>query len=237
VTRQQLVEWLVANPAVVRANTTVGPNGQAVLPTATALQAIADRAIELTVGNLLTYESVLRAIGTRSKDYTLTDATVPIPDGDNVGEIVCVTIGDAKKPLRQFTNPADFSQWYYENVGDEDDATDEPVGFHMFTSTAGVQQLTIVPGIGDDTTLTVWYLRQYTHPFDISVFPATIASILATGCIETITGGEFSEGYQNAIARLAKRLTRVVPVPIPLRHSEEYETHWKTRNEDLAKLF
>ena len=238
-TQSEMVQALVANPLVKSATVVQKPDGTTTPLTPAELSSVCQTNLTLAVGELLTFEPIRDKLGLRSKSDTLTDNTYTLSKS-TYGEVVCVVIGDAQRPLRKFVDVEDYAQWNHETIGErEDDDVEDmsAIGFHLFDEdTSGNKLLTIVPGIGDETAIKFWYLKRFAS-LTVDLFPDDLHSLVFNATIEKIVKGEFTEGFKDSIGRLAQRVTPIVGGVTPERHRPSIEKRIKIRNRRYQQQF
>ena len=91
-TRQQIIDLTVSSPAVVQSHIRY-VNGQAVSPSEANLSALADRWIDVVIEDMMSRESIKRALRTELYALTLTAGTQTYELPNYVGRVVAITSG------------------------------------------------------------------------------------------------------------------------------------------------
>lgn len=235
------------NPAVIRAHSEVGPDGVSTPPSADALQSECETVLQIVLGHLLSHDTILRTIARRKHTITLsgsqwnsTTNTYTFVSGDSVAEVIDVTIGTAKKPLRKFIDEYDYNEWYYNNVGSDDAnaaVPDYAYGFYVFFQSADEWQLTFVPGVGDSTTADVWHITKLSTPYETTMLETNLHNLIYLAGVDFLTNGQFTNLTKELIGIVSRRVKPVKGGYQKIKHDPLVKAGLVSRNSQYSPLF
>lgn len=225
-TRQGIIDLVVATPAVVQAHTRM-VNGQPVLPSESNLSALSDRWIDMVIEDMMTRESIKRALRTEKYVLTLINGTQTYEMPNYIGRIVAITSGSLNRPLRSFITITDYLNWRYENDPYGTDDTDETMGYYFDQNSAdGDLRLTFVGSVSG--TADVWYLKKSDGPpYSVDLFPTDLHHVILSGVLaKMISNTSFNDMYEEAILQASKQLQPNVGGYSRMNH----DPRWRIKN-------
>jgi hypothetical protein len=227
-TDAEIIRLAVADPLVIAKHSTTGPNGVVIPIAQPELQSIAVSELQNELNSLLANPVISRALLEGDHSLTLSSGTT-ITQGLKftlprvIGTVVSVTTGTTKRPLKKWRTREDFESWYYRS-SPETTTTEDSVGWLVWDrSTQGEIIMLISPGIGDDTTANIHYVKNLGQPISLSIFPDNMHFLVSTGLKNRLTGGAFDYSYNTDFKRVIRRIEPMIggASPIPLSSEDE----------------
>ena len=240
-TNQQVVDLVIADP-LVRQRQSKLVNGVMVEPSAASLTGVAGAELQNEINSLLDRESIRRSLLERIYELTLSGGT----DADQgtyyempsyVASIVDVTIGTGHRPLRKFKSIVEFNQWWYSHIG-EQATTETAEGWVQWgRSSDGDIQFLISPGVGDDTTAYVHYVRKVTQPVQIGILPDDVHDLVVLGVKNRMTGGLLQGSYEERLTDVERRLNPMIGGADKMPHDQDFANFcWNQSMESAGPL-
>lgn len=236
------------NPAVVRAHSEMGADGVIVPPTADTLQSTCETALQIVLGHLLSHDTILKTIARRKTTITLSGAqwdpttkTYTFSNSEAVGEITDVTIGTAKKPLHKFVDELDYNEWYYNNVGSDDDSADDNTnyayGFYVFFQSSDNWQITFVPGISDATSADIWHITRIATPYEVTMIEANLHNLVYLVGVDLLKNGELTAQTDKLIGLISRRVKPVKGGVQVIKHDPRVKAGVVSLNARYSSIF
>ena len=225
-TRQQIIDLTVSSPAVVKSHIRY-VNGQAVSPSEANLSALADRWIDVVIEDMMSRESIKRALRTELYALTLTAGTQTYELPNYVGRVVAITSGSFNRPLRNFQTITDYLNWRYENDPMGSNTTDEALGYYFPQLSAdGDLRITFVGSVSG--TADVWYLKKTSGPpYSIDLFPPDVHHVILNGVLaRMIKDTEFNDLFEESINSASKQLQPYIGGYSRMNH----DPRWRIKN-------
>lgn len=231
-TDQQIIDRLMASPAVIDAHRYRDDDGNTHdLPTS-ALEARCAAAVSFAVMDALAEPMILRQL-IRSRSKTLTDNYFIVDD--DMGAIEEITIGDNAQPLEGFRSLKDYLDWNYDNKAEESSTDDPPSRFQMFDWDGDNRKVTIVPGAGTNTTCVVWYVPLYeAAQLTAALFPNDCLPFVYATALNYATGFRYEKQHQRAAQKLAQKMERTTSGTSPMPHSRGNLRWIRMQNAEIA---
>ena len=231
--KDQLIASWVQDPSVRQQHMRQTPDGVAVdWP---ILQARAQTTLQLVLADILSHNVVRRMLANSKRTVSGSDLTATITLKSYEREIIAVTIGSAYRPLTPFMNELDFIRWNHENVGDADTSSTAAEGYYVFfNGDAGQHQLTFVPGLGDNTTAVIWFLKAFNPPYTLSMIPDDLHYIVYIGGLNIMSGRRFEAAYKDALGRFFQRISPTKIGVSQQRHDPDVEKRNRLRNSRIS---
>jgi len=213
-TNAEIVSAVIANSDVIAAKTGRDGQGRPLPPSTAKLTGEAKVALQAVMSDMLLDQGIRRKILERT--YTLTcgsatEYTLP----SYITRVIRILCGSDSKPLRLFDDRSEYEDWYYAVYGDSSvDSSNEPlVAYISGRSPTGKLKITFVPGVGDETTLTIRYVRSVPTPYNIDVFPEEIHPAVMMGVLGWLAGGQYVRWYETAKNKVARYLDAIIGGP------------------------
>ena len=227
-TDAEVIRLAIADPLVIDKHSRRNPDGTMTPIAQSELQGIAASELQNELNSLLAEPVITRAL--LEADYALTLSTgTSVTQGlkftlpKYIGNVISITSGTDKRPLRKWRTREDFESWYYRSAPDSA-STLESVGWVVWEhGLQGEIVILISPGIGSDTTANVHYVKNVGQPVGISILPDNMHFLVATGLKDRLTGGAFQYSYAQDRKRVLSRIEPMVggASPMPLSREDE----------------
>lgn len=205
-TRDSLIKELTSNPAVRLAHSTRKTDGSIQDPPAAELEARCATALQFALFDAATNNAVARLMGNRRNTLTLTSGVATLED--DMGQVEAVQRGSDGSMIEGFANVRSYLKWMDRNGYSSDVANSANAAsrYHLFDrNEKGKRKLTLVPGTGDETTLTVWYLKKAGSPPKLEDFDEEVHFVIYAVAINYLTGFQYTQMIEAMIGRIAQR--------------------------------
>lgn len=213
-TNQQIVELVVANPAVIEKYTRV-VNGVPQPPNITTLQGIASSELQNELNSLLAKGPIRKEVLERSVSVTISGTTsegrgdiLTLPS--TVGSVITVTRSDTELPLTKIDSLEDFAYWYAERFGSSSAPETPEAWVPWAPSASGVAQILLSPGATSVTSVKVAYTRRVSQPVQVSILPEHLHFLVVTGVLNRMTGGGFEYSYKRDLEDAVMNIGRMI---------------------------
>lgn len=232
----QIIRAWAGDPSVVRAHATHRPDGTSVPMSATELRARCQTVLQLVLADMFSRNGIRRALNRQRRTISSgLSATETLRTHER--EVVAVTVGAAKRPLKPFLDELDYINWHWERYGESDDASTDnaAVGFYVFFSDANRKwQLTFVPGIASATAAEIWYIKGISPPFLLDRIPSEFHFGVFVGGLSYLVGGAHDAKYEAVLARISNRLDPVKSGVSRIRPDDNLLKRNRARNANLS---
>jgi hypothetical protein len=190
-------------------------------------------AIPFAVAEMLNWTWVRMNLGRKAVPITLTAKTYTLPS--TITEIEDVTIGTRKEPITPFWSVASFNKWLFEQLGDNDppvvDTDNTAERYHVFNrANDGSLIITFEPGIGTDTTATIWHLGRIQVPYQVDVLPENLHGYLYLVAVNYATGFAYEQAVERIKGIVSTRVTQVLGALEPAPQDPLIERRAELRN-------
>jgi len=218
-TEADIIGFASADALVIGRNTRM-VQGVPVPPTNQELQARVRTGMIATMQELLLDQSIQRSLLEDEFTLTLTGATEYELPG-YVGRLLGVRRGSDSENVRLFESASDFHDWYARTYGSSTvSASNEPSAVYCSgRGGGGALKVTISPGAGSQTTLTLIYLRDPGSAPALTHFRPSTHVVILIGCLNFASGGAYAQQYEDLKQSLSRSVDPIAGGERSVPHS------------------
>lgn len=202
-----IVARAIADPAVIRANSTPGDSGVLIPPSPNELRQQAERVVASVIATTLLDQSVARWAGQRVYQLTLTTATeYELPH--YVGRVMFAYLDDDGQPLTLFRQFSDFQDWKYRNFRDGTTSDNNTRILYYISRTKDWKlRVGLFPGVSSGAIVDILYRQRYGDPFKMDMLPDEAHPYAELEVIRRMSGGKGEKVTMEARADMRRALT------------------------------
>jgi hypothetical protein len=229
----EIIKFVSTDATVVARNTRL-INGQPVPESSAELQARARSGMIATMQELMLIPNVQRSLMEEEFELTTTSATeYELPA--LVGRVLGVRRGTDSMGLRMFESIADFRDWFSRvygvaSVTDSDEPAAAYISGHRGN---GELNLTISPGTGSQTTLTLIIIRDPGATPTLTQFKPSVHNVILIGTLNFASGGAYAERWDDLKQAFARSVDPLAGGEKVTRHARRIRRGLRRTNASI----
>jgi hypothetical protein len=219
VTDAEIVSFVAGDALVRERNTDRDTDGTPVPASAAELRARAKTGLKATLSELFLEPNIRRSMLEGEYSLTLTSATeYALPT--TISRIIGIYRGSDSEEVRFFESKTDYRDWYNRLYGSTTITdSDEPAAAYVSgRGRHGAINLTISPGTGNQTTLTLDVIKSIKEPLRVSQFPVDVHTTILVGTLDFASGSAYNAKYEQLKQHASRALDPILGGVSVVRH-------------------